>query len=143
MHIFIVLFIDRLMLLSRAVVYFTSLPTHQPVALQNCPHNEAVACACRWTPRALSSPTFNRSLNVTTCLPKCLSSLLRDSLANNVMEAAEAVASIVTLGDLIQKINKLRVDVRDAPEDWMRYRVGLQTIDCVSTLMLSNGTKPK
>ena len=45
--------------------------------------------------------------------------------------ALETVASVITLWDFALKINNLRRAVKDAPEEWQRYKDGLRGIAAV------------
>ncbi|EAQ90621.1 predicted protein [Chaetomium globosum CBS 148.51] len=45
--------------------------------------------------------------------------------------ALETAVSVITLSEFALKINKLRLDIKDAPEEWQRYKDGLDGIACV------------
>lgn len=49
------------------------------------------------------------------------------------MEVFGTIASAIAILELAQKINGLRVTVKQAENDWKRYCNGLQAVACVST----------
>jgi hypothetical protein len=47
------------------------------------------------------------------------------------MEVSSTIVSSLTILDLAQKINGLRVTVKNAEDDWKGYCDGLQAVGCV------------
>ncbi|KAK0717514.1 hypothetical protein B0T26DRAFT_751558 [Lasiosphaeria miniovina] len=51
------------------------------------------------------------------------------------MEVFSAVSGAITLLEVATRINKLCVTVKDAPNDWKRYRDGLHAVTCIQNVL--------
>lgn len=68
---------------------------------------------------------------ITPCLKYYHKTARNKGPFNALMEALGATCSALALLEVVGKISKLRITVKDAEAHWKRYREGLHAVECV------------